>query len=190
MVSLIQNAAFEEPMLLARWKSACFGRAFCLEFKNVAAEIPDGNAGNAEDLARIRHAAHRLSSFAQDEPGSLEGLTESSPAVAQVRSKGGGGNLLVVDDNAANRDILRRHLETQGYGVTAAGDGEECLRLLESGAFDLVLLDVLMPVMDGFEVLKQMRANPALRETPVVMISALDESAAWCAVSRWARKTI
>ena len=128
------------------------------------------------DLAKIRFAVERLRSFATNQPGAVPALSASIPHTPQNGSQGAGGQLLVVDDNADNRDILRRHLERQGYGVATSADGPGALRLLDSGNFDLVLLDVLMPGMDGFEVLQKMKANPALRETPVVMLSALDES--------------
>jgi two-component system, NtrC family, sensor kinase len=179
MVSLIQNTGFQNALAVSGPEMRLLRQSLLSGVESLAAGIPDGPSA---DLAKIRHAVHLLLSFANDEPDSIELLTndrvtESPPEAGQSQSEGGRGNLLIVDDNAANRDILRRHLEKQEYGVVSAGDGRECLRLLESGTFDLVLLDVLMPVMDGFEVLKQMRANPALRETPVVMISALDETA-------------
>lgn len=128
------------------------------------------------DLAKIHSAVERLSDFATNEAGALAALSGAASNGSQNESEGAAGRLLVVDDSADNRDILRRHLEKQGYGVTTAGDGGRCLELLQGGNFDLVLLDVLMPVMDGFEVLKRMKDDARLRTTPVVMISALDES--------------
>jgi len=128
------------------------------------------------DLAKIDSAVERLANFAANEAGAIAALSGTGGNGAQKDSEGAAGRLLVVDDSADNRDILRRHLEKQGYGVTTAGDGGQCLELLASGNFDLVLLDVLMPVMDGFEVLRSMKADARLRATPVVMISALDES--------------
>ena len=85
------------------------------------------------------------------------------------------GSLLVVDDNEANRDVLRRHLERQGHAVTAAEDGPRALAMLRAASFDLVLLDIIMPGMDGYEVLERMKADPVLREVPVIVLSALDE---------------
>jgi two-component system NtrC family sensor kinase len=142
----------------------------------VAELAQDGTAELHADLAKIRFAVERLLDFATHLPDAVPALSASIANGALEHSEGAGGKLLVVDDSADNRDILRRHLERQGYGVTTAGDGKSGLVLLETGAFELVLLDVLMPVMDGFEVLKQMKSSPTLRETPVVMISALDES--------------
>lgn len=86
--------------------------------------------------------------------------------------------LLAVDDNALNRDLLRRMLDRQGYTVTMAENGEQCLALLAKEPFDLVLLDVMMPGMNGFEVLDEMRSRGFLAKTPVIVISALDESSA------------
>ena len=85
------------------------------------------------------------------------------------------GRLLIVDDNDINRDILRRLLESQGHQVADAPDGEQALELLGRRSFDLVLLDVVMPRMDGFEVLMRLKADSRLREIPVIMISALNE---------------
>lgn len=85
------------------------------------------------------------------------------------------GRLLIVDDNEINRDILRRLLESQGHVVQEAADGRQALDLLARERFDLVLLDVVMPEMDGFEVLARLKSDPQLREISVIMISALNE---------------
>ncbi len=76
--------------------------------------------------------------------------------------------VLVVDDVAINRDILCRRLINQGYDVATANDGLEALDLIGTQPFDLVLLDVMMPQMDGYEVLKLMKANPKVRHIPVL----------------------
>ena len=86
-----------------------------------------------------------------------------------------GAHVLIVDDDEANRDILTRTLARQGYKTDSAETGEEALRMLRHGGYDLVLLDVMMPGMDGCAVLAEMRADASLRELPVVMISAFDE---------------
>src|SRR5499433_246231 len=84
--------------------------------------------------------------------------------------------LLVVDDIEDNRFALSRRLARQGYlnGTTAA-DGRQALELLASKPFDLVLLDIMMPNVNGYEVLAAMKADEALRHIPVIMISAVDE---------------
>lgn len=134
------------------------------------------SSGGRQDAERIRFAVERLMVFANDGPDSTPGLATSLPGGPGAPPERGDENLLIIDDNAENRDILRRHLERQGYGVETAADGGSGLELLGSGKYALVLLDVLMPVMDGFEVLRQMKMAPGLRDTPVVMISALDET--------------
>ncbi len=85
------------------------------------------------------------------------------------------GRILVVDDNENNRELLHRRLRRDGYTVTLAEDGRQALERLHAEPFDLVLLDVMMPEIDGYEVLRQMKATPALKDVPVLMISALDE---------------
>ena len=84
--------------------------------------------------------------------------------------------LLVVDDIEDNRFALTRRLARQGYlNVTTAADGRQALELLNSKPFDLVLLDIMMPTVNGYEVLAQMKASNHLRHIPVIMISAIDE---------------
>src|SRR6266487_3013400 len=84
--------------------------------------------------------------------------------------------LLVVDDIEDNRFALSRRLARQGYlNVTTAADGRQALELLNSRPFDLVLLDIMMPNVNGYEVLAAMKANSRLRHIPVIMISAVDE---------------
>jgi signal transduction histidine kinase len=86
--------------------------------------------------------------------------------------------LLVVDDDEDNRQLLRRMLERHGYVVHLAASGAACLEELERERFDLVLLDVMMPGLSGFEVLGRIQENPELRSVPVVVVSALGESSA------------
>jgi signal transduction histidine kinase/DNA-binding response OmpR family regulator len=84
--------------------------------------------------------------------------------------------LLVVDDIDDNRFALTRRLAREGYrNVATAGDGRHALELLNSRSFDLVLLDIMMPELNGYEVLERMKADSRLRHIPVIMISALDE---------------
>lgn len=83
--------------------------------------------------------------------------------------------LLVVDDNPANRDLLTRRLQRQGHLVDAVEGGRQALDALRGAEFDLVLLDITMPEMDGYEVLARLKADDHLKHIPVVMVSALDE---------------
>jgi DNA-binding response OmpR family regulator len=84
--------------------------------------------------------------------------------------------LLVVDDVEDNRFALTRRLAREGYkNMTTAVDGQQALALLNSQRFDLVLLDIMMPNLNGYEVLERMKADGMLRHVPVIMISAIDE---------------
>lgn len=87
------------------------------------------------------------------------------------------GRILVVDDDRINRLLLCSLLATDGHSTTAAENGREALRLLAEHPFDIVLLDLVMPELDGFQVLAQLKADSALRHIPVIVISALDEKA-------------
>lgn len=85
------------------------------------------------------------------------------------------GHILVVDDNENNRDLLVRRLTRRGHTTATAADGAECLRRLHERPFDLLVLDIMMPVMDGYEVLARLKADEALRHIPVIVVSALGE---------------
>jgi len=85
------------------------------------------------------------------------------------------GQILVADDNRVNRLKLSRNLEKQGHTVELAENGQQALDMLKAGTFDVVLLDIIMPVMDGYQVLETIKANPEQRDIPVIVISALDE---------------
>ena len=84
-------------------------------------------------------------------------------------------SLLVVDDNSMNRIMLSRYIAKLGYQAALAENGRQALEKLQGEPFDLVLLDVEMPEMDGYAVLEHLMANPRLRDIPVIMISAVDE---------------
>lgn len=83
--------------------------------------------------------------------------------------------LLVVDDDAMNSDLLRERLEVEGYQVATAANGREALDRLKVEKFDLVLLDMVMPELDGYQVLRKIKADEQLRQIPVIMISGLDD---------------
>jgi CheY-like chemotaxis protein len=133
------------------------------------------------DLRRIRSAAERLLTIevptvraAGAAASAGESHTTESPAAGPpVRP----ADILVVDDNEDNRAVLERRLGRQGHRVTSAGGGHAALDLARRGRFDLVLLDVLMPDLDGLAVLERLKADPATRDIPVIMISALDDVA-------------
>ncbi len=85
------------------------------------------------------------------------------------------GNLLVVDDNKMNRLLIARHLEQQGHRVAHAENGKQALAMLHSQPFDLLMLDIEMPEMDGFQVLEQLTTDTELRYIPVIIISNVED---------------
>lgn len=85
------------------------------------------------------------------------------------------GVLLIVDDSEMNRDLLSRRLKRQGHTVAMAENGRVALDVLRSQPFDLILLDIMMPEMNGYEMLEYLKQAPDLRHIPVIMISALDD---------------
>lgn len=84
--------------------------------------------------------------------------------------------ILVVDDNENNRDMLSRRLQRRGYTVEVAENGQEALDQIEKREFDLILLDIMMPVLDGIETLKLIRAKFSMNELPVIMATARNRS--------------
>jgi phosphoserine phosphatase RsbU/P len=96
--------------------------------------------------------------------------------VADNKLTGEGPRILVVDDNDDNRYTLTLYLDLEGYSnVEIAHDGEEAIALLKTSSFDLMLLDVMMPKVDGYQVLAWLKDQPQLSDLPVIMISALNE---------------
>lgn len=91
-------------------------------------------------------------------------------------SAGAGARILVVDDTEANRDILVRRLQRQGHQTTTAENGRIALEMLGREAFDLMLLDIMMPGMNGFELLERIKADDTLKHLPVILISALNDT--------------
>lgn len=98
--------------------------------------------------------------------------TVFNPARAEMR-----GRILIVDDNASNRDLLGRQLVRAGHTIEEAENGNAALERLEKAAFDLILLDMIMPDISGYEVLCRIKEHPSMRDVPVIMISALDDMA-------------
>ena len=85
------------------------------------------------------------------------------------------GRVLVVDDSEINRVLLTASLQDNGYVAEAAEGGEQALQMVQEHAFDLILLDLVMPGMDGFEVMKRMQEDESLRHIPIIVVSAMSE---------------
>ena len=150
------------------------------------------------DLQKICSAAKQLLTFVDDimvlpDAGPEQSTDHPAPASATRDAPGRGslttadrrpipgppdtmpGTVLVVDDNENNRELLSRRLERQGHTVAVAENGRQALEMVKANGFDLVLLDVMMPELDGPGVLERMKADDSLRHIPVIMLSALDE---------------
>ncbi|HMO57811.1 MAG TPA: alpha/beta fold hydrolase [Roseiflexaceae bacterium] len=130
-----------------------------------------------DDLQRIIAAAERLFSLVNH---GLDDQTVARDHADHHMLPAGSenplrGSLLVVDDNDNNRDMLSRRLERLGYQVATAVNGRVALELLHQASFDLILLDIMMPEMNGYEVLSALRADRTLRHIPVIVLSALNE---------------
>jgi DNA-binding response OmpR family regulator len=91
------------------------------------------------------------------------------------KGKDSAARVLIVDDDVNTLEILQRWLSKEGYATVSAQNGEECLQALEREKFDIVLLDVMMPVLDGMAVCERMRAHPGWRTIPVVLLTAKDD---------------
>lgn len=97
------------------------------------------------------------------------------PDTGASQPVGQGARLLVVDDDRMNSELLRERLDAEGYSVAVVNGGREALDSLQKEAFDLVLLDIVMPDMDGYEVLQKLKVDSRLHDVPVIMISGLDD---------------
>jgi CheY-like chemotaxis protein len=152
------------------------------------------------DLRKIRSAAERflfliddVVDFSRIEAGEMAPHLQASDTAAIIQGamtaassleedtveevRTDRGRLLIVDDNEINRDVLARRLGRQGYTTAAAENGRKALEMVRTQKFDLLLLDIMMPELNGYEVLRHLKADSHLRDIPVIMISALDDMA-------------
>ena len=130
------------------------------------------------DLQRIHAAALRFLEFIGDTANfsriqASEVSAEAEDVATTVAA--GRGSLLVVDDNETNRDLLGRRLEREGHTVALAESGHQALEMIQTHSFDLVLLDIRMPEMDGYRVCEHLKADEGTRDIPIIFISALGE---------------
>lgn len=142
--------ALERPGL---WNGAMAG------WNTVCVEVPETTFAPVKtvfDLLRPQHL-HR---------------TAAPPAALDAHST---GRVLVIDDQRINQRILEQILAGAGLEVVAAGDGERGLEIVQAGGVDLVLLDIVLPGLDGFEVLARLQEMPETQSIPVVLISSLDD---------------
>jgi light-regulated signal transduction histidine kinase (bacteriophytochrome) len=140
--------------------------------RDVNALLAERDSADVLDLLRINSAASELLAFALGQPpkAAVSAAPLSDALVADVQI---GADVLLVDDDETNRDILSRQLQRSRCNVTTAEDGQAALSRIAEQHFDVVLLDILMPGMDGVTALKQIKSE--YPDVAVIMISALDE---------------
>ncbi|MCS6852372.1 MAG: response regulator [Gemmataceae bacterium] len=100
-----------------------------------------------------------------------------SAAMLQPDAEGRPPRVLIADDNVQGVELLEAYLSDTNYEIRTATDGEETLRVVEQWQPDLILLDIMMPKISGFEVCKRLRASPATRDIAILMVTALDQPA-------------
>jgi len=157
-------------------------------------DLADRGVRDLDDLAKVQTAARQLlelietrlsdenfsgfvfqEAVATSDYQKITTSLDSSAAEYTEHLSNLTGRILVVDDLPENREVLVKRLERQGHQTAEAENGRHALEMMASGTYDLVLLDVMMPEVDGYTALGRMKADPALRHIPVIMISALDE---------------
>lgn len=195
LLDSIQNAFSDTEGSERVWE----GEAFRSELKThtgqisrtlaaLSGDLDRNHRETLADLAAISGGIKRLDELAGQDSLEIPNISQLSRVElwkkhrrtdqtheATAASANKGGRILIADDDDANRDLLRRRLECEGHQVTEARNGLEALDALKELSCDLVLLDLMMPVMDGFETLSRIKQDTRLRELPVIMISALEE---------------
>jgi DNA-binding response OmpR family regulator len=150
--------------------------------------VEDGNEELVADLDKISRAEKNIVAkieglgpeFFNNEEVRPKKKKSSKATVKQPGVKvevilGSGGEILIVDDDPANRELLKRRLARAGYTSTAVNSGEEALDILKQQRFDLIMLDLMMPGISGLETLEIIQSSARLRTIPVIMISAADD---------------
>ena len=105
--------------------------------------------------------------FKEYSPPYQELLTEDSTSATSNR---GGGTLLVVDDDEHIREIVTYRLKDLGHIALGASTGYQAMQIVKAASFDVILLDIMMPEMDGYQVLEQLKSDDSLRHIPVIML--------------------
>jgi len=149
-----------------------------LEKIHAAGELFLARLNNIIDFSDLDAGLQSPAPGATDQSPLIDSVMASLRELAQESAAAAGGetgSILVVDDNEINRDLLSRYLARLGHTVQAAADGRQALTMIGSGAFDLVLLDIMMPELNGYQVLQHLKDSSNWRDLPVIMISALDE---------------
>ena len=134
----------------------------------------DQNNNGASEVVKVR--VEKASS--QESAKETEADAQTSAAVletASVQSAGGGATVLVVEDDKFLRDLITRKLQREGFTVVEAVTGNEALRVTKEDPPDIILLDLILPGIDGFEILKRWKEEKATAGIPVIILSNLGQ---------------
>lgn len=129
----------------------------------------------SKTLGAFADPSSTTKTFEEKERLESQTLVSSLTLTLEEKSEILKGSFLVVDDQEANQDVLKHRLENEGHQVFCVGSGQEALQFLKNQDVDIILLDLVMPQMNGFEVLKELKKDHNLHSIPVIMISAIDE---------------
>jgi class 3 adenylate cyclase len=132
---------------------------------DIAAFGPDETESGVEGEALSEQAG-----MVHDLVATLQDLDASKTSETELP-----GHILIVDDDETNRDLLSRRLGREGHTFEMAENGKLALDVARTSSFDVILLDIMMPVMDGFATLRALQSDEQLRRIPVIMLSALDQ---------------
>lgn len=141
-------------------------KRFIALLQQIATQEGYGWGGEAETSQKTLDLVQQYQSYVSTQKSLSTGLDQHKVA---------GGRILVVDDNEMNRSLLFDQLYRQGHTVEVVDNGAEAIQRLREKPFDIVLLDVMMPVMDGIQTLDMIKTDPKTKELPVIMLSAVDD---------------
>ncbi|MDX9957162.1 MAG: fused response regulator/phosphatase [Spirochaetia bacterium] len=167
------------PDALKQEVYACLYDVVCLVQAARRNAPAQGAEAMLEDVRRVHEAVNDLANLFEEteSKGGFKGeLPVSLPYISGGTAKRS-GRILVVDDDQFGRDLLSRHLERQGHTVCQANSGKAAFDILIEAPFDIVILDIMMPGMSGFQFLETLKHDEHLRDTSVLVVSALDDPA-------------
>lgn len=158
---------------------ACMYDVVCLVQAARRNAPTSGPESMLEDIRRVHEAVNDLANLFEETEsrGGFKGqIPVSLPYISGGAAKRS-GRILAVDDDQFSRELLARHLERQGHTVCQANSGKAAFDILIEAPFDIVILDIMMPGMSGFQFLESLKQDEHLRDTSVLVVSALDDPA-------------
>ena len=158
---------------------ACMYDVVCLVQAARRNAPAGGPKSMLEDIRRVHEAVNDLANLFEETEsrGGFKGqIPVSLPYISGGAAKRS-GRILAVDDDQFSRELLARHLERQGHTVCQANSGKAAFDILIEAPFDIVILDIMMPGMSGFQFLESLKQDEHLRDTSVLVVSALDDPA-------------